>query len=157
NGSTPLGGLVQDSSGNLYGTTRSGGAASQGTVFRISTASALPVTTLASFSSGGGTKPAGALVADNFGNLFGVTEFGGAAGYGTVFEVQASNGNITTLASFNSTDGAYPEGRLVRDSNGNLFGTTFAGGTTNRGTVFEVQAGSGTITTLASFTGAPDG
>ena len=78
---------------------------------------------------------------------------GGASDDGTVFEVQAGSGTITTLASFNGTNGANPYAGLVEDSSGNLFGTTYEGGASGDGTVFEVQAGSGTITTLASFNG----
>src|SRR5271165_5442956 len=56
------------------------------------------------------------------GNLFGTTQSGGANGDGTVFELAAGSGTITTLASFNGTNGANPETGLVRDPRGNLFG-----------------------------------
>ena len=72
-------------------------------------------------------------------------------GYGTVFEVAASSSTITTLASFNGTNGGYSYGSLVEDGNGNLFGTTKYGGVQGDGTVFELAAGSGTKITLASF------
>src|SRR5262249_58453301 len=76
---------------------------------------------------------------------------GGASGCGTVLEVAAGSGTITTLASFDYTNGANPHAGLVLDSSGNLFGTTLFGGASGYGTVFELAAGSGTITTLASF------
>ena len=90
---------------------------------------------------------------DSSGNLFGTTVRGGASNDGTVFELAHGSSTITTLASFNGTDGAQPEAALIMDSSGNLFGTTATGGAANDGTVFELAHGSGTITTLASFNG----
>ena len=99
-------------------------------------------------------------------NLYGTAEDGGpgySGGYtgdGTVFEVAKGSSTITTLASFNGTDGFYPDGGLVLDAAGNLYGTAVLGGpgysgaSNGDGTVFEVAKGSGTITTLASFDGA---
>jgi uncharacterized repeat protein (TIGR03803 family) len=155
-GAYPQAGLVEDSSGNLFGTTYAGGASNNGTVFEVAAGSGR-ITTLASFNPANGTDgagPEGGLVEDSSGNLFGTTHFGGAYGIGTVFEVAAGSGRITTLASFdpaNGTDGTFPQAGLVEDSSGNLFGTTYAGGAYSAGTVFEVAAGSGRITTLASF------
>ena len=148
-GAYPETGLVEDSSGNLFGTTGGGGSNGDGTVFEVQAGTGI-ITTLASFNAANGEGHWG-VVEDSSGNLFGTTVYGGAANYGTVFEVQAGSGTITTLASFQWGIGAYPEAGLVVDSSGNLFGTTYAGGATGFGTVFEVQAGSGTITTLASF------
>ena len=76
-------------------------------------------------------------------------------GDGTVFEMAHGSGTITTLASFNGTNGASPEAGVIMDSSGNLYGTTSEGGTRDQryGTVFELAHGSGTITTLASFNG----
>ena len=68
--------------------------------------------------------PLAGLVEDSSGNLFGTTDDGGASGDGTVFELQPGSGTITTLASFNGTNGANPEAGLIEDSSGNLFGTT---------------------------------
>ena len=160
NGAAPPGGLVEDSSGNLFGTTMAGGPAGGGTVFEVAAGSGV-ITTLASFNGANGAQPQGGLIEDSSGNLFDVTMAGGPAGGGTVFEVAAGSGVITTLASFNGTNGVAPQGGLVEDSSGNLFGTTIAGGLAGGGTVFEVAAGSGVITTLASFNGtngvAPQG
>jgi len=149
-GAGPQAGLVEDSSGNLFGTTTQGGARGGGTVFEVA-AGSNTITNLASFTSGYNSR--GGLVEDNSGNFFGTTAYGGASNAGTVFEMAAGSGTITTLATFNGTNGANPVGTLVEDSSGNLFGTTYVGGVSNGGTVFEVAAGSGTITTLAQFDG----
>src|SRR5262249_43534245 len=98
-----------------------------------------------------GYYPIGTLLEDSNGNLFGTTSLGGSGSAGTVFEVAAGSGTITTLAYFNGTNGANPNAGLVEDSSGNLFGTATAGGTSNVGRVFELAVGSGTITPLASF------
>jgi uncharacterized repeat protein (TIGR03803 family) len=74
---------------------------------------------------------------DPQGNLFGTTVGGGAFGVGTVFELSPGSGTLTTLASFNGANGANPYAGLVRDPQGNLFGTTALGGTNNLGTVSE--------------------
>ena len=132
---------------NLFGTTGEGGAGPDaGTVFEVAAGSG-SIPTLASFNGhSDGDGPVGGLVEDGFGNLFGVTGAGGAFNYGTVFEVSAAsvaagNPSITTLVSFNSTNGSGPDA-LVEDSNGNLFGTTDSGGASNEGTVFDVSAAS---------------
>jgi len=153
NGEAPYTGLVEDSSGNLFGTTYFGGANGDGTVFEVPAGSGT-ITTLANFNGTNGANPYAGLVEDGSGNLFGTTGAGGSSGDGTVFEVQAGSGTITTLANFNGTNGANPYAGLVEDGSGNLFGTTSGGGDANGdGTVFEVPAGSGAITTLAAFNG----
>jgi uncharacterized repeat protein (TIGR03803 family) len=151
-GKQPGGPLIIDGKGNLYGTAKTGGASNDGTVFELAAGSG-SITTLASFNGTGGANPDGGLLIDGSGNLYGTTSQGGANGDGTVFELAAGSGTITTLASFDGTDGSDPTGTLVIDGSGNLYGTTYAGGALGDGTVFELAAGSGTITTLASFTG----
>ncbi len=144
--------LIMDSSGNLYGTTVSGGTANDGTVFELPAGSST-ITTLATFTGANGDNPYCGLVMDSSGNLYGTTANGGPSDDGTVFEVAAGSGTISTLATFNGTNGENPLGALIRDSSGNLYGTTYLGGASSDGTVFELAAGSGTITTLASFNG----
>jgi uncharacterized repeat protein (TIGR03803 family) len=155
-GSGPDVGLVQAGDGSFYGTTDSGGTHGGGTVFQISAAGNL--TTLYSFCSqtnctDGGYPNAG-LVQGADGNFYGTTDEGGAHGEGTVFQISAA-GSLTTLYSFCSqtscTDGGYPNAGLVQATDGNFYGTTMNGGTTDyAGTVFEITAG-GTLTTLYSF------
>jgi uncharacterized repeat protein (TIGR03803 family) len=146
--------LIMDSSGNLYGTANTGGgAAANGTVFELAQGSGT-ITTLASFNGTDGSSPYGTPVMDSSGNLYGTTAAGGASNDGTVYELAKSSGTITTLASFNGTNGSNSQGGLIMDKSGNLYGTTGGGGASGDGTVFELAKGSGTITTLGSLTGS---
>jgi len=151
-------GLVMDSSGNLYGTTIGGGANNAGTVFElVPSGGGWTEAVLLSFNGADGKEPFGGLVMSN-GNLYGTTEIGGA-GYGTVFELTPAGGggwNEAIPFNFNSTDGAEPVAALVADTSGNLYGTTWKGGTTGAGTVFElVPAASESV--LHNFGSANDG
>jgi uncharacterized repeat protein (TIGR03803 family) len=154
NGATPRGGVIMDSSGNLYGTTSQGGASNDGTVFELAHGSGT-ITTLASFNYTNGADPYDTLIMDSSRNLYGTTKGGGSHSAGTIFELAHGGGTITTLASLNfSSGGRWPQAGLVMDSNGNLYGTAPFGGASNIGLVFELAHGSGTITVLASFDGA---
>ena len=119
-----------------------------------------PVTTLANFTGSDGATPFAGLIADANGDLFGTTGNGGQSGDGTVFEI-AHIGNgygpVTTLASFDGSNGESPFADLIADANGDLFGTTEQGGQNGDGTVFEIaHSGNsyGPVTTLASFAGS---
>ena len=181
-GAAPSGGLIFDSDGNLFGTTRDGGANAggfSGTVFEIAKIPggyASTPTVLVSFCSlancADGAAPQAALITDAKSNLFGTTTGGGANGNGTVFEIIKTRHGYantpTTLVSFcslaNCADGRVPFGRLIADTKGNLFGTT-AGGPFliemgGAGTVFEIVKSAGgyasTATTLVSFCSLPN-
>ena len=100
--------------------------------------------------------PYGGLIRDSKGNLYGTTNGGGASGAGVVFKVDTS-GNETVLYSFTGgADGGYPLAGVIRDSAGNLYGTTNGGGASGAGVVFKVDT-SGNETVLYSFTGGADG
>lgn len=152
-GSSPVASLIMDSTGNLYGITNNGGAAGQGTVFKVSPTGA--ETVLHSFAGGSadGALPHGPLIIDSAGNLYGTTYEGGTDNDGTVFRISAA-GTETVLHSFagGATDGAWPDAGLLMDSAGNLYGTTYVGGVNNEGTVFKIS-GTGTETVLYSFMG----
>jgi uncharacterized repeat protein (TIGR03803 family) len=147
-----MGALVQDRDGNFYGTTAFGGAHGDGTVFKITRSGEL--TTLYSFCSqsdcADGELPYAALVQDRDGNFYGTTYRGGTYNKGTVFKITPW-GALTTLHSFEGTDGASPYyAALVQDSDGDFYGTTQLGGTYNKGTVFKITPWD-TLTTLLSF------
>ena len=151
----PVEGVVQATNSELYGTMYSGGANSSGTVFKITPSGTL--TTIYSFCSQSGctdgsqpSRGEGMVEATN-GALYGITEAGGAYGSGTIFKITPS-GTLTTLHSFDGTDGQSPEGGLVQATNGNLYGTTSGGGANSSGTIFKITP-SGTLTTLHSFDG----
>jgi uncharacterized repeat protein (TIGR03803 family) len=167
NGADPYAGLVQGTDGNFYGTTYSGGAYSSGTVFQITAGGSL--NTLYSFCSQtnctDGAYPFAGLVQGTDGNFYGTTRSGGAVGYGTVFKITPT-GTLTTLHSFAggllgvADEGAYPEGTLIRGTDGNFYGTT-----TDRwiapfaGTVFAITP-EGELSNLYAFcaqANCPDG
>ena len=155
-GSEPFAGLIADSSGNLYGTTQSGGASGgHGVVFKLSPSGTETVLHTFTGGSDGGIPRAG-LIADTGGNLYGTTAGGGASNAGTVFKLSPS-GTETVLYSFTGSDGSGPFAGLIADSSGNLYGTTQSGGASGgHGVVFKLSPG-GTETVLYSFTGGSDG
>ena len=160
----PEAGLIADAAGNLFGTTGFGGTNGDGTVFEIAkvdgTYASTP-TTLVSFNGINGITPAGDLLADAAGNLFGTTIRGGTnVNDGTVFEIAKVDGTYattpTTLINFRiGINGANPIAGLIADAAGNLFGTTSGRGGINSATVFEIAKVDGTYasmpTTLVSF------
>lgn len=148
----PYSGVSLDSSGNLFGTTRDGGASGYGTVYEIVKGSSV-VTTLASFTNTNGSVPWSGVSLDSSGNLFGTTQYGGVNNYGVVYEIASGTHNMTTLASFDSASGAYPYSGVTLDGSGNLFGATYRGGANGYGTVYEITKGSGAFSTLSSFNG----
>jgi len=151
-GSQPAAGLVRDSAGDLFGTAEGGGANLNGTVFELPVG-ASSVTAIVTFNTANGSFPIGGLIADSNGNLYGATSQGGANNDGTIFEIASGSNNLTTLATFNGANGMSPQSSLLLDSSGNLFGTANSGGANGDGTIFEVTAGSSSVTTLVDFNG----
>lgn len=147
NGASPGGGLVLDTAGNLYGTTSFGGAYDDGTVFRLSPPATgqtqWTLTTLATFNGKEGRYPDTGLVRDAAGNLYGTAFMGAANHKGSVFRLSPPTAGqtqwtLTTLATFDGTNGAYPDTGLLLDSAGNLYGTTVGAGVHGSSTVFKV-------------------
>jgi uncharacterized repeat protein (TIGR03803 family) len=166
-GAYPYAGLVQASNGDFYGTTGAGGANYDGTVFKITPSGTL--TSLHSFDAPEGIDPLGELVQGTDGDFYGTASRGGASSYcvvpggcGTVFTITPS-GTLMKLYDFCSQtkcmDGSQPFAGLVLGTNGEFYGTTYAGGTDSSckggygagcGTVFTITSG-GALTTLHSF------
>jgi uncharacterized repeat protein (TIGR03803 family) len=151
--SSPFTALAIDGSGDVFGSAQQGGSDGAGEVFELPSGSSA-VNDVASFDGTDGNLVGTSLAVDAKGDLFGTTILGGADNDGTVWEIAAGTNTIDVLASFDGADGNRGGAGLTIDGDGDLFGTTSQGGASNDGTVFEVKAGSGVITTLASFDGA---
>lgn len=155
-GASPYAGVIQGTDGNFYGTTYQGGAFGVGTVFQLTPTGA--ITVLYPFTGGAdGAYPYAGVIIGVDGSLYGTTSQGAANGGGSVFQL-LPDGTLTTLHAFagGATDGAYPVGTVMQASDGNIYGTTFFGGSADSGTVFQVTS-TGAFTLLYAFTGAEDG
>lgn len=153
-GKNPYSSLVMDTAGNLYGTTSIGGGSAAcsggcGTVFRVNYRG--KETILHKFVNTDGANPLSGLTIDSANNLYGVTSAGGLVNQGTAFKVTAA-GRFSVLHQFGrlANDGLIPQGPLAIDSLGNLYGTTYAGGTSNSGTVYRLSS-RGVETILYNF------
>ncbi len=154
-GSFPNGTLAIDSAGNLYGTASGGGVGNRGVVFEYSAGGGFSV--LHGFAGGGdGDAPQGNLFRDGSGNLFGVTTFGGGDGQGVVYEVAASGQESVLYAFTGGNDGGHPDGGVIADSAGNLYGAATNDGANGFGTVYELSA-AGALKVLHAFAGQADG
>ncbi len=142
-GLAPTAGLIFDPSGNLYGATQTGGIGGGGTAFELSPLSGgtWNLSTLYGFLGPAFGGPYRSAIMDSAGNLYGTTSGDGAHQWGSVFKLTRSSGGWTysSLHDFTGgTDGGTPYGSLVFDANGNLYGTTYAGGANGEGVVFEI-------------------
>jgi uncharacterized repeat protein (TIGR03803 family) len=168
-GAHPIANLFRDKAGNMYGTTETGGdrSCSQGfgcgVVFKIGRTGKERV--LYRFGDAvGGWHPSAGVIQDDAGNLYGTTELGGdlscslgySEGCGVVFKLDIA-GNETALHTFTGgADGAGPFAGVIRDTAGNLYGTTISGGDYGYGVVFKLDA-AGNETVLHAFSGGADG
>jgi uncharacterized repeat protein (TIGR03803 family) len=153
-GETPFAGLIFDQTGSLYGTTFGGGSGNYccGTVFKLTPnpAGSWTESVLYRFCAVGscadGNGPDGGLIFDQAGTLYGTTLQGGSQNRGTVYKLTPNPGGSWTesvLYNFDGqNDGNQPVSSLIFDPAGNLYGTTYSGGTTNSGTVFELTPNS---------------
>jgi uncharacterized repeat protein (TIGR03803 family) len=165
-GGVPLGGVILDSAGNLYGTTNGdlgSGNDPYGSVYELtSSGSGWTERTLYLFQNeSNGAFPKSDLVMDAAGNLYGTTSSGGSGGGGTVFELSPSQGGwvFNVLYSFTGPIGRGPFSPVLMDGAGNLYGTTMSGGAYQQGAVFKLtySNGSWTYTSLHDFTAGSDG
>jgi uncharacterized repeat protein (TIGR03803 family) len=176
-GDGPVGSLLMDAAGNLYGATIGGGSQQDGLIFKLTPHAGEPWTesVIWNFHGDDGVNPAGGLISDSAGNFYGTTTSGGGLGRqycinlgcGTAFRLSPGTGGkwtLTTLYAFQGqSDGTNPNSNLAIDKAGNLYGTTVRGGDKGTGegygVVFELMAGSGgwTESVLYTFTGGADG
>jgi uncharacterized repeat protein (TIGR03803 family) len=166
-GAIPDSKLLRDAAGNIYGTTISGGSAKGacpqggcGTAFKMDKAGKM--TWLYRFNAPKSNTPEAGLLRDKAGHLYGTTVLGGdtkcySSGCGTVFRLNSTGKKETVLYKFSGTpDGSMPTAPLIEDAAGNLYGTTYSGGTSGYGTVFKLDT-TGNETILHSFAGPPSG
>ena len=166
-GAWPLGGLIMDSAGNLYGIASGGGANGYGDVFElVNSAGTYTYQVLYSFgaSATDGLYPVAGLVMDSDGNLYGTTTVDGGpfncglTSCGTVFElVNSADGYAEKiLHTFSESEGSLPKSTLIMDSSGNLYGTASQGGANGSGTAFELIKSSGTYTAKVLYSFGAD-
>jgi len=169
-GAGPDGGLVADGAGNFFGITSLGGNTNYGTVFEYSSGGVESVLYRFKGGESDGFEPVGDLAIDKKGNLYGTTWFGGggvacgSGGCGTVFKLTPGGSESVLYAFQGGTDGEQPLGGVIRDRNGNLYGTTSEGGNIGGncsdpagcGTVFKVEP-NGTESVLYAFQAGNDG
>ena len=159
--------VVMDKAGNLYGTTPDGGAYAEGVIYQLSPGQqGWTQTVIHAFTGGddGAVGSLGPLLLDATGSLNGVTELGGKYSAGVAFKLSPSGNTwkYTTLYAFQGLpDAGFPYGGLVADTHGRLYGTTYFGGTSGLGSVFEIGAGATILTlwkesVLYSFQGTDD-
>jgi len=166
-GANPVGGLVQGTDGNFYGTTEYGGSSTilpYGVAFKVTPAGKLTVLnsfcTLASCTDG--ANPFGGLVQATDGNLYGTTVYGGANKQGTIFQV-TPKGKFTIVHNFQDTTGSlfgeFPEVTLLQNTNGILYGDTMNGGTSGRhqGVFYSLDMGLKPFVSMVAWYGKVDG
>ncbi|TKK69338.1 T9SS type A sorting domain-containing protein [Ilyomonas limi] len=138
----------------LTGLTSNGGPDGKGTAFTINT-NGSNFSLIQNFADWGKT-PTGSLLKGDDGKFYGMTSSGGTYGYGSVFSMSAT-GAVTMLKQFNyTTDGAYPDGELIKGADGNLYGVTPSGGITSYGTIFKIST-SGAFSVIKNFNYSTDG
>ena len=163
-GGAPFSGLVRGKDGNLYGTASIQGStpAADGTVYKVTPSGQFKV--IHTFTGGNdGLAPGASVIQDAAGNLYGTTSNGGPSNAGVVWKITPA-GHESVIYTFTAgSDGGYPFSDLIRDSKGNLYGTTFGGGDSacssylnGCGTVFKID-NTGHETVLHSFEGGLDG
>lgn len=153
--------VFEDTTGNLYGTTLSGGSQTNGTIFRLNSTGETVLHRFSTDANGRNPSPMSGVIGDDEGHLYGTETFGGPNGDGTVFRLDAT-GRLTILHAFTGgADGNSPYGGLTRDAAGNLYGTAAGGGYRQGcgngcGTVFKIDS-TGKFTVLYTFLGSGDG
>ncbi len=154
-GAAPNGPLVMDHAGNLYGSTYAGGGGGNyGTVFELSLANgSWHESILHRFSGSDGDNPMDGVTLDAVGNVYGTTRGGGPFSTGIVYQVLAGSGWAENVLYDFPGDGFDPESGVTFDLSGNLYGSTFGGGSNGAGTVFELSHGNWTPQLIYNFNG----
>lgn len=150
NGKDPWGSLLQASDGKLYGVTNSSGLNGYGLIFSFDPLSS-KYTKLMDFDNANGAYPTGSLIQASNGKLYGMTEFGGSYGFGTLFSFDPSTSVYVKLMNFDDIIGGYPYGCLMLASDGKLYGMTSEGGTGGYGVIFSFDPSTSVYAELKDF------
>jgi uncharacterized repeat protein (TIGR03803 family) len=146
----PQGSLIQANDGHLYGTSFIGGAEGAGTIFRVTLAGQFTLLRSMGATATDASLPYTGLVQGPDGMLYGTTLYGGNNNKGTIYRIGLDGTSFSIVHHFNESDGENPEGALIVGQNGELYGTTMMGGSSDRGTVYRIST-AGVYTLLYSF------
>lgn len=152
NGSNPQGSLIQVSNGIFYGMTTYGGANGNGVIFQYNYMTKT-YTKKFDFITANGANPYGNLIQVTDSNFYGMTKNGGLNGYGVIFKYNFYTNIFTKIFDFNNSNGANPQGSLIKASNGNLYGMAWYGGSNDQGIFFNYNIANNTYTKLLDFNG----
>ena len=156
----PLSRLLEGSDGALYGTTLFGGSSTNGVIFKLNKDGS-NFSTLHSLAPSGleGREPRSGLIETSDGRLYGVAPVGGRYNDGALFSLHKNGSNFTVLRHFvrDGRDGKTPCGKLTQGPDDTLYGTTYAGGESDLGTIFKVRPDGSGYQLLHSFVGGPAG
>lgn len=155
-GKNPTGSLVKAIDGKLYGLAINGGATNQGVLFQYDPFTS-SFTKKFDFDGTNGSKPMGQLLQASDGKLYGMTTIGGVHNKGCLFQYDPVTSTLLKKIDFDGTNGAIPKGSLIEGTDGKLYGMTSAGGSINKGTIFQYDPSSSTITLKFSFGGYASG
>jgi uncharacterized repeat protein (TIGR03803 family) len=153
--------IIQDGQGNFYGTTYKGGKFNKGTIFKIPLNGAIETVSL---NGANGEQPVSGLALAADGTIYGMTHKGGTNDLGTIFKISPGqnfdDASVSTLLSFSGGNGALPDSSLLISPDGTFYGTTYAGGASNTGVIFQFRpssdSSSGSIRSLP-FSGVNPG
>ena len=144
------GSLIQANDGHLYGTSFIGGVEGAGTIFRVTLGGQFTLLRSLGATATDASLPYTGLVQGPDGMLYGTTLYGGNNNKGTIYRIGLDGGNFSIIHHFNDSDGENPEGALIVGHDGELYGTTLMGGSSDRGTVYRIST-AGVHTLLYSF------
>lgn len=157
NGSSPDGGLIEAKDGKLYGMTSKGGIYNWGVIFQYDPATRA-LKKLYDFDDTNGSGPLGNLIQASDGKFYGLTNTGGAADYGVLFQYDPSSNTYIKKVDFDGlANGGNPLGNLIQASNGKLYGLTSSGGKENSGVLFEYDPATSAYSKKIELNGASDG
>ena len=149
-------GVLPDANGNLYIVSSGESTQAEGALYMVTAAGALRLLHVFGTGAGDLVGPVGTLLRASDGAIYGCARLGGADNDGGVFRFDPATGSYSVVASFSGANGSHPAAGLLQASDGNLYGTTYDGGSANQGTVFRLTT-AGALSTLYSFAGGSDG